>query len=219
MMNLDHNKVGTIELKNIKEGSKLFELHQQLKATLGSGDLRSAVKCPASEDPNEWLAVNIIDFFNQINVIYGSIASYCTSQTCPIMSAGPKYEYLWADGKKIKKPIQVSAEEYANYLMTWVQEQFQDESIFPVSDDTPFPSNFKDICSQIFKRLFRIYAHTFYSHTQQIIDLGVEAHLNSAFKHFYLFIKEFGLVSKQDLAPLQHLIDKIEKQLEEQDKS
>ncbi len=39
-MNLDHNKVGTIELKNIKEGSKLFELHQQLKATLGSGDLR-----------------------------------------------------------------------------------------------------------------------------------------------------------------------------------
>jgi MOB kinase activator 1 len=45
-----------------------------------------------------------------------------------------RYEYLWADGKKIKKPIQVSAEEYANYLMTWVQGIFQDETVFPVND-------------------------------------------------------------------------------------
>jgi hypothetical protein len=37
---MDSSKIGTIEMKNIKEGSKLFELHQQLKATLGSGDLR-----------------------------------------------------------------------------------------------------------------------------------------------------------------------------------
>ena len=53
----------------------------------------------------------------------------------------------------------------------------------------------------------------FYSHTQQIIDLGVEAHVNSAFKHFYLFIREFDLVDKADMAPLQHMIDKINKQV------
>jgi MOB kinase activator 1 len=53
----------------------------------------------------------------------------------------------------------------------------------------------------------------FYSHTEQIIELGVEAHVNSAFKHFYLFIREFELVEKADMAPLQHLIDKIEKQV------
>ena len=29
----------------------------------------------------------------------------CTPETCPIMSAGPKYEYLWADGQNIKKPL------------------------------------------------------------------------------------------------------------------
>jgi predicted transcriptional regulator len=49
-----------------------------------------------------------------------------------------RYEYLWADGKKIKKPIQVSAEEYANYLMTWVQEIFGDETVFPVNDGKSF---------------------------------------------------------------------------------
>jgi len=59
------------------------------------------------------------------------------------MGAGAKYEYLWADGKNVKKPIKVSAPEYADYLMTWVQSILEDESIFPVNDDTPFPKTFK----------------------------------------------------------------------------
>jgi MOB kinase activator 1 len=60
------------------------------KATLGSGNLRQAVVLPNGEDRNEWLAVNTVDFFNQINLLYGSITEFCTDVTCPIMSAGPK---------------------------------------------------------------------------------------------------------------------------------
>jgi len=205
--------------KNIKEGSKRFELHKQLQATLGSGDLRAAVKLPQGEDPNEWLAVNIIDFFNQINLLYGSITEFCTPKTCPVMGAGPKYEYLWADGKEIKKPIKVSAPEYADYLMTWVQNQLEDETLFPVSDDVPFPKRFRDAVKNIFKRLFRIYAHIYYSHAQEIVELGVEAHLNTAFKHFYLFIREFNLVDEKEMAPLQHLTENILGQLKEKDET
>lgn len=47
------------------------------------------------------------------------------------MSAGPKYEYHWADGQTIKKAIKCSAPEYVDYLMTWVQNQLDDESTFP----------------------------------------------------------------------------------------
>ena len=39
------------------------------------------------------------------------------------MSAGPKYEYLWADGNKLTKPMKVSAAEYIDFLMTWVENQ------------------------------------------------------------------------------------------------
>lgn len=49
-----------------------------------------------------------------------------------------RYEYLWADDKKIKKPIKVSAPEYADYLMTWVQGILEDESVFPTSDGDLF---------------------------------------------------------------------------------
>jgi MOB kinase activator 1 len=116
-------------------------------ATLGSGNLRLAVMLPDGEDLNEWVAVNskgyqcehsihylffsAVDFFNQINMLYGTITEFCTESSCPVMSAGPRYEYLWADGNTIKKPIKCSAPKYIDYLMTWVQDQLDDEALFP----------------------------------------------------------------------------------------
>jgi MOB kinase activator 1 len=61
--------------KNIPEGSKQHELMQHAAATLGSGNLRLAVMLPEGEDINEWVAVNTVDFFNQVafKVTCGSI--------------------------------------------------------------------------------------------------------------------------------------------------
>lgn len=42
-----------------------------------------------------------------------------------------RYEYRWADGVQIKKPIEVSAPKYVDYLMDWIETQLDDESIFP----------------------------------------------------------------------------------------
>ncbi|XP_043529924.1 MOB kinase activator 1B-like [Chiloscyllium plagiosum] len=117
--------------KNIPEGSHQYELLKHAEATLGSGNLRLAVMLPDGEDLNEWIAVNTVDFFNQINLLYGTITDYCTEDGCPVMSAGPKYEYHWADGTNIKKPIKCSAPKYIDYLMTWVQDQLDDETLFP----------------------------------------------------------------------------------------
>ena len=43
----------------------------------------------------------------------------------------PRFEYLWADGTNVKKPIKCTAPKYIDYLMTWVQEQLDDETLFP----------------------------------------------------------------------------------------
>jgi len=96
--------------KQHEKGSKRYNLHKHTKATLGLQDLQLAVALPENEDLDEWLAVNTVDFYNQANLLYGSIQEFCTATSCPIMSAGPQYEYLWADEKKIKpfKLLQVS---------------------------------------------------------------------------------------------------------------
>ena len=36
----------------------------------------------------------VVDFFNRINLLYGTICEYCTDQTCPTMSGGPRYAHL-----------------------------------------------------------------------------------------------------------------------------
>jgi len=47
------------------KGSNRDRLHEFIVTTLGSGDLRQAVKLPDGENLNEWLAVNSIDFFKR----------------------------------------------------------------------------------------------------------------------------------------------------------
>ncbi len=52
--------------------------------------------------------------------------------------------------------------------------------------DTPFPKNFKEVVKTIFKRLFRIYAHMYYSHIQ-----GIKTACNSTSFRFLLETTEF----------------------------
>ncbi|XP_024012417.1 MOB kinase activator-like 1A [Eutrema salsugineum] len=125
------------------------------------------------------------------------------------MNAGSRYEYRWADGITITKPIWVSAPEYVEYLMNWIETQIDDEGIFPQKLGAPFPPNFEDFVKLILKRLFRVYGHIYHSHFQKIVNLKEEAHLNTCFKHFILFISEYQLIDKADLDPLKDLVEKI----------
>jgi len=43
----------------------------------------SALTCCAS-------VMAAVDFFNQVNILYGTLMEFCTPATCPTMSAGPK---------------------------------------------------------------------------------------------------------------------------------
>ena len=151
-----------------------------------------------------------VDFFNQINMLYGTLAAYCTRERCPVMCAGRRFEYHWADTTGgARRTIAVCAPEYVDRLMRWVQSLLDDESVFPQKAGVPFPDTFQATVRAVFKRLFRVYAHVYYSHFREVVALGEEAHLNTSLKHFVLFAREFRLVEKQELAPLQPLIDQL----------
>lgn len=120
-----------------------------------------------------------------------------------------RFEYHWADGRHVKKPIKCSAPEYIDYLMTWVQEQLDDENMFPSKIGAPFPKNFKETAKVILKRLFRVYAHMYHAHFNTIVKLKEEAHLNTSFKHFIFFVQEFNMIDKKELAPLAELIQQL----------
>lgn len=43
--------------------------------------------------------------------------------------------------------------------------------------DSSYPKKFHAICSTIYKRFFRIYAHIYHSHFKEIQALGADAHV------------------------------------------
>jgi MOB kinase activator 1 len=150
-----------------------------------------------------------VDFFNEISLLYGTITEFCTEQNCPTMCAGDQFQYLWADGVKVKTPTSVPAPDYVDLLIAWVESQLNDDQIFPLQFGNPFPKNFLQIVKTIFKRLFRIYAHMYYSHYENIQILGVDAHMNTCFKQFILFVREFDLVEDKETAVLDSVISKL----------
>ena len=42
-----------------------------------------------------------------------------------------RFEYLWQDNEKFKRPTKMPAPEYVEHLMTWVQGNIDNEQMFP----------------------------------------------------------------------------------------
>jgi len=115
-----------------------------------------------------------------------------------------RWTYLWADGVIHKRPIKVSAQDYMQYMMTWVERQLDNPKKFPVAP--PFPRTFVAELSTIYKRMFRGYAHMFHHHAEDFEELGATEHLYHCFKHFVTYARQFEFVSAQEQEPLKDLI-------------
>jgi MOB kinase activator 1 len=177
--------------------------------TLGLGNMREAVQLPEGEDINEWFAVNVVDFYNELSMLYATVSEVCTPQTCPKMQAGPNYQYLWSDGQKYKKPVEMAAPVYIGTLFDWVGDQLNNEALFPSTIGVPFPKNFEAVVKGIMRRLFRVYAHCYCDHLAHLTEIDILRHFNTAFKHFIFFTKEFNLIAQDQLEPLQVIIDQL----------
>ena len=166
------------------------------------------VELPEGEDLNEWLAINAYDFFTHVKVLYGTLSDHCTDSSCPVMSAA-NWDYLWADGVKIKKPIKVTAPEYCRYLFEWIQKMIESESKFPTREGATFSSSFrKKVILPTFKRISRVYAHIYYSHKDRMRELGLVECLDTSFAHFMAFVNAYDLITaSKDLAPLTPLLE------------
>ena len=197
--------------KKVPKGSRSYLLLEKKRATLNAGDFSESLKLPPGTDLEDWLAANIVDFYNEIQMVTEDVLKTCTSEKCPTMSAGPKYQYLWQDNDSYKSPTAMPAHNYINLLFQWVDKLLDDQNIFPADPSIPFPKNFKDIIKNICKRLFRVYAHIYHHHFDDIKQLNTEAEFNTAFRHFYTFLKEFDLIPVNETEPLQQVINSFSK--------
>lgn len=185
-------------------------LHTLKKDKARTLTLQAASQVPVGERLHDWHAVNLLDFYNDLSLLMGILEDeLCTAHTCPTMSAGPKYKYLWAD--KGGKPEAVCAAVYIEKMMAWVEGQIDDPKLFPIADPDSnsaihYPTDFELRLRNIFRKLFRAYAHAYHSHFDAFVSLGAESHLNTCFKHFVIYTQEHQLLQDKDTAPLRDFI-------------
>ena len=108
-----------------------------------------------------------IGFFEHINLLYGTVSEFCNLSSCPEMTGpGPRL-YMWLDDKGKKSKL--SAPQYVDYVMTYVQKVVNDETVFPTKHGNEFPANFETVLKKVQKLLFHVVAHIYHSHFKEVI--------------------------------------------------
>ncbi|EDR24088.1 hypothetical protein, conserved [Entamoeba dispar SAW760] len=192
--------------KKSEKGTLRYNIQQLVEAGIKSGDLINAVKVPEGQNEYEWMSVNCFDFFETVQLIYSSVSDFCNETTCPIMNAGPSIEYLWIVDKKATS---LPAQKYCDELFSWIANTFDNEKVFPREFGEKPPKKFIDIITKIYKRMFRVYAHMFYSHMEHLKEVKMDDIALQSFKHFFFFCREFNFLSKDDIAPLESMVQDL----------
>ena len=134
----------------------------------------------------------MLDFFNELSLLLGLIMPDLQARfTQPGEGFPPGFEYRWqVPGKK---PLRVSSPEYIDYVMSWIESQLDNASIFPVMEDDPWPDDFNDYVADICRRMFRIFA-IMYQVWDVFDKMEATPHLTTVFRHFCFFCLEFKLL-------------------------
>lgn len=182
---------------------------------LTGADLASYVVMPTGLDPNEWFASHTVSFFEHTNLLYGCMADMCLTtcgQSTPGSVTSATYQWVDEKGKKSK----CHAPQFIDNIMSYVQKCVEDEAIFPTKYGNKFPPNFESTVRKIHTRLQQVLVHLYASHLRDIVNLQLQACLNTVFNHFFLFNRQFRLIDDKDsnelLESLHRLIERAAKE-------
>ena len=108
-------KKATFKAYKMQSNDKRVALSTSTRSTLGTGNVKDAVKLPTDEKLEEWLAANTVDFFNEISLVWGLVVD--ASDGVPECAIGegfpPGFEYRWTENVK-KAPTRTSGPDYVD---------------------------------------------------------------------------------------------------------
>src|SRR5689334_20716653 len=158
------------------------------------------------------------EFRSQLSVP-GPLKSDCVSN----------HSFTWLNSRY--QPVEIPAYEYLTLVRRYITGKLDDITIFPTDPagvsyaDNPafcnplpesgqdwvgkrsgFPQNFMETCKTIFRQMFRVYAHLYWSHFDDLFSLNLEKSMNSCFSHFILTATTLNLLKQSDLESMQPLI-------------
>jgi len=189
----------------IPTDTRIYKLLLHAKSTLGTQGLRESVALPPGNDKDEWVAAQILGLYEELYAVVAAIGSFCECREMDIglkQPDGRKLMVKWREASGLSKDC--TAREYMRKVLAYVHEELSDRDTFPL-DGSAFPERATAVSKQMLKKMFRVYAHAYLFHFDEVKEEKMGAHLNFCYKHFLYFVKEFNLVDDQELAPLRAL--------------
>lgn len=180
--------------------------------------ITSEVCLPEKENVEVWVAVHAIYFYNEASMFWSVMAADPFLETFKPGEGFPDGIEYRINDMDTSCDSPVPAPIYINKILTWIMNQMQDKSKFPDTDDKECAlravrtEKFTILCSQIFKRLFRVYAIIYFTFYKRFKDFEMAPHLNCSFKHFIRFCTEFGLLPEKEMYPIESIVKPIIKQ-------
>lgn len=135
-------------------------------------------------DPDEWIAVHLVDFVKNFSMCHELVASsgHCSINSCPTMTIGPGTSCAWRDQPSRAAPL------YNDAVLTWIEGLVNDPLIFPVKAGRAFSEEFRGIAKRIWACLADLWCHLVFEHYDIFLDLSLEAYVNSLLAQCVAFI-------------------------------
>lgn len=170
---------------------------------------------------NEWVAENLVDYYQELNMMYNIFLMQNDDWTealkhperLPNNGFPPNMKYLW---KKIPEspPQEVRVDEYMSLVLEWIEEQVLSEDIFPTDGEVYFKIDFiPRYAKKIFQRMLRVFAillvnpdlsgvNTEYTNEQTKTFLRL-------FQRFIVFALHWNLVPNREVKCISEFVDPI----------
>uniref|UniRef100_A0A915KM50 Mob1/phocein family protein n=1 Tax=Romanomermis culicivorax TaxID=13658 RepID=A0A915KM50_ROMCU len=144
-------------------------------------------------------------FFHHINVIYGVLAEYCSSETCPnrvcnvsshnrcYLSENRFRQFFWIDDKG--KKCKYAAPQYIDCVMSIVEKIVHSEECLPTRFGHDFPAQFDSHVRKISRLLFHVLAHIYAVHFDILSSLNIWSQCLALYRHFGAYCRHFSLLN------------------------
>lgn len=134
---------------------------------------------PPEVDETVWQYEHIRQFILELNLLVVQLLGICTSKSCPKMTGNKEFVYLCA-APAHKGQSNCNAIDYMIHTLDNATAIIHSNNFNRVA----IPADSKKHLHNIVRRLYRLFAHTYFNHFEIFEEFESEMHLCARFTHF-----------------------------------
>jgi len=143
---------------------------------VGSGDRPTPLlwaEVPDLVDEEDWLALAMVRCHRQCNFLWGAVEDVCH---CPIpkgVGRGNRF-CTFKTPERVKSGAKnTTAAEFMTENLCYLDDKVKDHLLFGPADDELRHPKFRSLCSEMAKRILKMYSHFEYAHAKQMKEANI----------------------------------------------